>query len=186
MKGKSVQAAVAAAVMSVGVLSSPSAHSAVDMFFKLGDIKGESSNAKYKDWIDVLSWTWGASQNTAAASKGRVRGPSVCVEELKITKRIDKATPDLVVGTTLGDHFPQAELVLRQSGEDSMEFLRFKMQDVVVTSYATGGTTGQESFVEHLSLSFQNATGEYIPQAGTGGSGAPIVFDVDASSSKCK
>ena len=31
---------------------------AVDMFFKLGDIKGESQDASHKEEIDVLAWSW--------------------------------------------------------------------------------------------------------------------------------
>ena len=35
---------------------------AIDIFAKLGDIKGESIDSKHKDTIDVLSWSWGMSQ----------------------------------------------------------------------------------------------------------------------------
>ena len=35
---------------------------AVDVFLKLGDIKGESKDAKHAGEIDVLSWSWGVSQ----------------------------------------------------------------------------------------------------------------------------
>jgi len=30
---------------------------AVDMFIKIGDIKGESQDSTHKDEIDVLSWS---------------------------------------------------------------------------------------------------------------------------------
>jgi type VI secretion system secreted protein Hcp len=33
---------------------------AKDMFFKIGDLKGESQDKKHKDEIDVLSWSWGS------------------------------------------------------------------------------------------------------------------------------
>ena len=36
---------------------------AVDMFIKLGDIKGESQDKSHKDEIDVLAWSWGLSQS---------------------------------------------------------------------------------------------------------------------------
>ena len=35
---------------------------AVDVFLKIGDIKGESKDSKHKGEIDVLSWSWGVSQ----------------------------------------------------------------------------------------------------------------------------
>ena len=41
---------------------------AVDTFAKIGDIKGESQDAKHKDEIEVLSWSWGVS-NTAGRSR---------------------------------------------------------------------------------------------------------------------
>ena len=35
---------------------------AVDMFLKLGDIKGESLAVGHTEEIEVLSWSWGCSQ----------------------------------------------------------------------------------------------------------------------------
>ena len=32
---------------------------ATDIFAKIGTIKGESTDAKHKDEIEVLSWSWG-------------------------------------------------------------------------------------------------------------------------------
>ena len=40
---------------------------ASDIFAKIGDIKGESRDAKHKDEIEVLSFSWGV---TNAASTG--------------------------------------------------------------------------------------------------------------------
>ena len=36
---------------------------AVDMFLKIGDIKGESADDKHAGEIDVLAWSWGMSQS---------------------------------------------------------------------------------------------------------------------------
>ena len=36
---------------------------AVDMFLKLGDIKGEAQDKTHKEEIDVLAWSWGASNS---------------------------------------------------------------------------------------------------------------------------
>jgi type VI secretion system secreted protein Hcp len=32
---------------------------AADIFARIGTIKGESQDAKHKDEIEVLSWSWG-------------------------------------------------------------------------------------------------------------------------------
>ena len=36
---------------------------AADIFLKIGDIKGESTDDKHKDTIDVLAWSWGVNQS---------------------------------------------------------------------------------------------------------------------------
>jgi type VI secretion system secreted protein Hcp len=36
---------------------------AMDIFIKIGDLKGESIDDKHKDEIQVLAWSWGMSQS---------------------------------------------------------------------------------------------------------------------------
>ncbi len=43
---------------------------AVDMFLKIDGIPGESTDSKHKDWIEVLSYSFGASQPSAGAAWG--------------------------------------------------------------------------------------------------------------------
>ena len=47
---------------------------ASDIFAKIGDIKGESVDAKHKDEIEVLSWSWGVSNSGSGATGGGGRG----------------------------------------------------------------------------------------------------------------
>ena len=42
---------------------------AVDYFLKVDGIPGESADAKHKDEIDVLAFSWGVSQTEAASSQ---------------------------------------------------------------------------------------------------------------------
>lgn len=44
------------------VALAPSAASAADAYLKLGDIKGEAKDSARKGEIEVLSWSWGATQ----------------------------------------------------------------------------------------------------------------------------
>ena len=41
---------------------------ATDIFAKLGDFKGESADAKHKDEIEVLSFSWGVAASGASLS----------------------------------------------------------------------------------------------------------------------
>ena len=56
---------------------------AVDMFLKIGDIEGESTDDKHGKEIDVLAWSWGMSQSgtthmaAVAGRQGQRPGPVV-------------------------------------------------------------------------------------------------------------
>ena len=43
---------------------------AVDYFLDLDGIQGESQDEKFKDKIQVLSWSWGASNVSSVAGTG--------------------------------------------------------------------------------------------------------------------
>ena len=43
---------------------------ATDIFAKIGDIKGESLDAKHKDEIEVLSFSWGVANSGSTATGG--------------------------------------------------------------------------------------------------------------------
>jgi type VI secretion system secreted protein Hcp len=64
---------------------------AVDMFNKIGDLKGEAQDQKHKGEIDVITWTWGVSNSgTAHAGSGAGAGKAN-VQDLSFTKWMDKS-----------------------------------------------------------------------------------------------
>lgn len=65
-------------------------------YLKIGDIKGESTDDKHKDEIEILSWSWGTSE--AAARSGLPSGPGA----LTITKAVDKSSPKLMEASVSG------------------------------------------------------------------------------------
>ena len=70
---------------------------AVDMFMKIGDLKGEAQDEEHGDEIDVLSWSWGVS-NSGSAHVGRGAGSGkVSVQDFSFTKWMDRASPALLL-----------------------------------------------------------------------------------------
>src|ERR1700675_3359727 len=97
---------------------------AVDMFLKLGDLKGESIDDTHKDETQVLAWSWGISQSgTTHMGTGGGAG-KVSVQDMSITKYIDKASPVLQLSVCNGKHFDQALLTVRKAGEKPLEYLK--------------------------------------------------------------
>jgi type VI secretion system secreted protein Hcp len=147
---------------------------AVDMFLKIDDVKGESRDDKHKDEIDVLAWSWGLSQSgTTHMGPGGGAG-KVSVQDLSITKYLDKASPPLILGTCGGKHYKQALLTVRKAGEKPLEYLKITMKDVLVSSIASHGSGGEDRLTESVSLNFAEFKIEYTPQKADGSGDAAI------------
>jgi type VI secretion system secreted protein Hcp len=149
---------------------------AIDMFMKLGDIKGESTDKAHKDEIEVLSWSWGLSQSgTMHMGTGGGAG-KVSVQDLSFTKYSDKASPPIMAACTKGTHIAKAVLTVRKAGGDNpLEYYKITLEGVLVSSFSTGGSGGEERFTEHVSLNFEKFHVEYQPQNAKGAKEGGVV-----------
>src|SRR5262245_59437425 len=145
---------------------------AMDMFIKIGDLKGESRDKAHKESIDVLAWSWGIS-NSGSAQVGGGAGAGKCnVQDLSFTKFIDKSSPDLMLAACNGKHFPTATLTVRKAGEKPLEYLIITLSELIVTSVSTGGSGGEDRLTENVTLNFAKVKVDYKEQTATGGVGA--------------
>ncbi len=135
---------------------------AVDMFIRIGDIKGEAQDAAHKDEIDVLAWSWGMSQSGTMHVGGG--GGKVSVQDLSVTKWIDKASPPLMMACSDGSQFPEAVLTVRKAGKTPLEYIVVTLNDVIITSISTGSNGGEERLTENVTLNFSGVHFDYQPQ----------------------
>lgn len=143
---------------------------AVDMFLKIGDIKGESADKKHPNEVDVLSWSWGLS-NSGTTHTGRGGGAGKAnVQDLSFTKYVDSASHALLEACSNGKHYPKANLVVRKAGGKGapIEYIKIEMEEVLITSVATGGSGGQDRLTENVTLNFAKVKFEYTPQKADG------------------
>jgi type VI secretion system secreted protein Hcp len=149
---------------------------AVDMFMKLGDIKGESQDKAHKEEIEVLAWSWGLSQSgTMHMGTGGGAG-KVSVQDLSFTKYTDKASPPIMAACTKGSHITTALLTVRKAGGDTpLEYYKITLEGVLVSSYSTGGSGGEERFTENVTLNFEKFHVEYQPQNAKGAKEGGVV-----------
>lgn len=145
---------------------------AMDMFIKIGDIKGESVDSVHKEEFDVLSWSWGMSNSGSAQQGGGQGAGKVHVQDLSFTKYIDKGSCDLMLAACNGKHYPEAKLTVRKAGETALEYLVITMSDLIITSVSTGGSGGQDRLIENVSLNFAKVVVDYKEQTKEGGIGA--------------
>lgn len=136
-----------------------------DLFLKIGDIKGECKDFEFKEWIEVLSWSWGANQVGTGGHGTGMSASKISFQDMSFTMHYCAASPALFASLTSGKHHPEARLVQRKStGEGGQKkFLEFTFKDVIVTSYQTGGS-GSGLPVESCSLNFTSVQQEYFAQ----------------------
>lgn len=147
---------------------------AVDYFLKLDGVKGESTDEKYKDEIDVLSWSWGENNASSFGTGGGGGSGKVSMQDLHFTMKASKASPVLMLSCATGKHLAKAELIARKAGGSQEGYFSIKLTDVLVSSYQTGGSAGDVVPVDQISLSFNKFEMEYKPQDAKGGVGSPV------------
>lgn len=147
---------------------------AVDMFIKIGDIKGEAQDSKHKEEIDVLAWSWGGSQSGTTHMGGGGGSGKVSVQDLSFTKFVDKSTPTLIKHLCTGTHIKECLLTVRKAGGTPVEYIKLKLMDCIVTSLSTGGSGGEDRITENVTINFAKFQYDFTPQDQTGKAGAVI------------
>ena len=136
-----------------------------EMFLKLTGVDGESKAAGHENEIDVLAWSWGMTQPGSMGMGGGGGTGRVSIQDISITKYIDKASAQLMLFCCNGQHIDEGTLVCRKAaGGSALEFLKIKLTKVFVTSVSTGGTPGEEQLSENVTLSCAKFEVEYQEQ----------------------
>lgn len=147
---------------------------AVDYLLKINGVDGESKISGHEDEIDVLAWSWGMSQSGTMHVGGGGGAGKVDVQDISLTKYVDKATPTLIKMCCNGKHFDEVLLTARKAGEEALEYFKIKMTQVLVTSINTGGSGGDDRLTENVSLNFAKYEVAYTPQKEDGSGDAEI------------
>src|SRR4051794_22364914 len=116
---------------------------AVDMFLKIDDVKGESRDSKHAGEIDILAWSWGMSQSGTTHTGGGGGAGKVSVNDLSLTKYVDKSSPGLMLACCNGKHYKEALLTVRKAGEKPLEYVKITLKEVIVSAISTGGSGGE-------------------------------------------
>ena len=157
---------------------------AVDMFIKIGDIKGESKDGTHKESIDILAWSWGLSQSGTFSQGGGGGAGKVSVQDISLTKYVDASSTALMLAACKGTHIKQATLTVRKAGDKPLEYIKITLDSVLVSSLSTGGSGGEDRLTENVSLNFAKFKVEYTTQAETGGKGVTSTAAWDITANK--
>src|SRR5215471_10466653 len=144
-----------------------------DMFFKVkgakhGQISGEAQDDKHKGEIEVLSWSWGM-EGKASLGGGGASGKAT-MRELRIVKKVDKASTALMSALRTNEVIKEGILTLRKTGTSKIEYFKITISDgrVMSLDVEAGDQEGGSNLLERVSFSFNKIEVEYTPQGGDG------------------
>ena len=157
---------------------------AMSIFARIGTIKGESQDAKHKDEIDILSWSWGVSQSGIAGHGGGGGAGKATFHDFNFTHHVDKASPLVMKACATGQHISDATITVRKTGKGQQEYLIIKMTDILVTSVSTSVSAEGGTTIESVVLAFAKVDLEYKPQKPDGSLDVGLHFKYDLKAQK--
>ena len=159
---------------------------AVDYFLELDGIKGESSDDKHKDTIEIDSFSWGATNQGISSSGGGGGTGKVSFQDLVIKKEVDKASPLLMLACASGQHIKKAVLYVRKSGGQQLDYYTVTLEDVLVSHFESDGMLDGASPIpsEQLSLNYAKIKFEYKPQKSDGSLDSTVSSGWDIKANK--
>ncbi len=101
---------------------------ASDYLLKIEGIKGESTDSKHKDEIEIESFSWGATQPGTFSTGGGGGAGKVSFQDLHFTSRVSVASPNLMVACASGQHIKVATLTVRKAGKEAAGILHRQTQ----------------------------------------------------------
>ncbi|HEV1287186.1 MAG TPA: type VI secretion system tube protein Hcp [Bryobacteraceae bacterium] len=172
----------------------------VDAFWDCPDIKGESTDSKHQNTVEIDSYNWGCSQasTTGSATAGPGAG-KVRADHLHFRTLPSAATPGFFSFCGSGKPIAKATLYVRKAGGNQIDYITITLEQCLITSHriamgydieqsgggfvydSTAGMANTDDWVvhEYVSVSYGKLTLQYNAQAADGTQGAPVVKWVD-------
>ena len=168
---------LALAPAAVAALTSLPAQAAPGYFLQLSGIEGESIQKGHEKWIEVQSWSFGATAESSWTKGGGASVGKPAPAPCAITATLSKVSPELYRRICSGQAIDTVTLAATKttSKGNSEDFYTIKLEGVFLTSVKTGGSPTDGGLPsESVNLVFKTATWGYKPQDTKGNLGSAI------------
>ncbi len=157
---------------------------ASDYLLEIDGIKGESIDSQFPGTLEISSFSWGES-NSGSFSMGTGGGGGKCsMQDFHFTTQLSAASPLLMEACTTGKHIAKGCLRVRKAGGEQLAYYVWKFEDLLISSFQTGGSEGSPLPTEQVSFNFAKIEVEYKTQDDKGKLGSPTIFKYDQRAKK--
>jgi type VI secretion system secreted protein Hcp len=149
-------------------------------YIKFDGVAGEAKDAGHTEWSDILAFDQGIQQPGSAATGATRRRGDVIMENIQVTKELDKASPKIAESICKGKVFPKVEIHLTASYTDAgrVTYFAYELKNVLVTSYNISGSGQSEDVpTENFSLNFEEIKVTYTEADNQGKSKGNVEYE---------
>lgn len=160
---------------------------ASDVYLQLDGIKGESGDAKHKDWIEVVAASWGAHQpksEVVSTAGGHTIGRCE-IDEVSISKLVDCTSPKLMELCAAGKTLPKAKLEFMRADGDGgpIKYYEVNLENVLVC-HMNQTHAGTGLLLDQIGLKFTKIKWQYTQQKIGGGTAGSTTGGWDLATNK--
>ena len=157
----------------LGTTGSTEQKGQVDSFLKIDGVQGDATADGHKNEIELIGWHFGGTNAGGFGVSGPGGGAGkVQVNDFVFTMHADKAAPKLFEAMATGKHIPNAILSVRKAGGSAVDFLKWKIDNILVSGFHTVGN-GLLPTIE-VSLNFAKIEMEFKTQNNDGTAGGSV------------
>jgi type VI secretion system Hcp family effector len=122
-----------------------------------------------RSWFEIKDFSFGVENPTTLGSaSGGAGAGKVKFNEFTIKVPTSKGTPQLMLACATGEHIPDAVLTLHRIVDGRREeYLQIILEDVLITTYQTGGGGGDVP-IDQVSINFSKIEFKYTEQTSDG------------------
>jgi type VI secretion system secreted protein Hcp len=158
---------------------------ASDIFLKIDGIKGDATDVDHQNEIEVVSWSWGVSEELIREGGLGIVGGKPKVGDFVIGKQLDKASPDILRACLTAKHIKEVVLTQRRAGAGTLNFLTITLNDVLISNVNDIEPNAASKPTESVVFGFfAKVIYEYVPLKPNGQPDTPVTLKWDVQASK--
>jgi type VI secretion system secreted protein Hcp len=148
----------------------------IEIFLRMDGITGESTKSGAEGWIELFSFSNGASNPSSVAYGTGSGAGKVDLSSVSVQKQLDISSPFLFANCCAGTHVATGTMICREAtgGTTTQVYFQYDFTEVFVDSISWGGAAGGGKPSESVSLSAKSLMVIYWPQSANGSLGAQI------------